>query len=271
MMDRGEGAGLTVAVVGHVALLGLLSASLLAPPNPEELKATPIEVSLATDIGMENAAPELSSEALAPKKSPEEAPVEPDSAPPEPVSEPEPKPVAKPQPAPPKPAPAPAAKPQPPQKPSTAAPARPNQPSRANVKPTGNLEGMDFGKSNNKTDSTSTKPPASATGAQMASYTSAILRQVQPCANRQVTPGPGAERIRVTVQLSLRPDGSLAADPQITAVDGDDEDNSRYVARVRDLARAVFKGCSPLTGLPADLYDVPRGWKTVRLRYKLPG
>lgn len=268
-MDRFEGTGLTVAVLGHVALLGFLSAAFLQESEAPKIEPTPIEVSLSDDIGLETTAPELSQEEMAAKLSPLDAPVEPETAPPEPEPEPQP---AKPQPTPPKPAPAPIAKPQPPQKPAPSKSSAQPQPNRP-VRPSGGLPdyAKELGQGNKPTTSNSTKPPASATGADVASYTAAILRQVQPCANRQVTPGPGAERIRVTVALQLNRDGSLGADPQITAVDGDDEDNRRYVPRVRDLARAVFKGCSPITGLPPALYDVPRGWKTVRLRYKLPG
>ncbi|MES2987476.1 MAG: cell envelope biogenesis protein TolA [Pseudomonadota bacterium] len=267
-MDRLEGTGLTVAVLGHAALLGFLSASFLDKDEPPKIEIAPIEVSLSDEIGLETTAPEISQEEMAAKLSPIDAPVEPDTAPPEPDPKPE---VAKPEPTPPKPAPVPDAKPQKPQKPTPAKPAA--QPSRQPAKPSGGLPdyAKELGQGNKPSESNSTKPPASATGADVASYTAAILRQVQPCANRQVTPGPGAERIRVTVTLKLNRDGSLASDPQITAVDGDDADNSRYVPRVRDLARAVFKGCSPITGLPAALYDVPRGWNTVRLRYKLPG
>ncbi len=52
---------------------------------------------------------------------------------------------------------------------------------------------------------------------------------------------------------------------------GVDGENERYVDRVDDLAIATFKGCSPLRGLPAELYDVPGGWSNFTLRYKLPG
>jgi hypothetical protein len=94
---------------------------------------------------------------------------------------------------------------------------------------------------------------------------------VQPCANRQVTPGPGAERIRVTINLKLNRDGTLKSRPTITGHAGVDDDNRRYVDRVDDLAIATFVGCSPLRGLPDDLYDVQNGWSNFSLRYKLPG
>ncbi|MGI4947684.1 MAG: hypothetical protein ACRYHC_03180, partial [Janthinobacterium lividum] len=87
----------------------------------------------------------------------------------------------------------------------------------------------------------------------------------------QVTPGPGAERIRVSINLKLNRDGSLAAAPRVVNHDGVDDDNRRYLDRVDDLGIAAFTGCSPLRGLPDDLYDVPGGWRNITLRYKLPG
>ncbi len=99
-MDRAEGAGLTVAVLGHVALFGILSVGFLATPNPLKLKPVPIEVALVDQVALESTSPNPTSEAPAPKLAPVEAPIEPDSAPPEPA--PNPQPIAKPQPAPPK-------------------------------------------------------------------------------------------------------------------------------------------------------------------------
>lgn len=100
---------------------------------------------------------------------------------------------------------------------------------------------------------------------------SAIARRVQPCAERQRSPGAGAEAIRVTLQLSLNRDGSLAAPPQIVASDGVDEGNRRYLARVEALATDAFTACTPIAGLPPALYDVRAGWRVIRLRFKLTG
>jgi hypothetical protein len=98
---------------------------------------------------------------------------------------------------------------------------------------------------------------------------SAIQRQVQPCANRQVNPGPGADQIRVVVNLRINRDGSLAGPPRIVGHTGVDDSNQRYVTRVDDAVRAIFAACSPLRGLPDELYDVPNGWKSFTLRYRL--
>lgn len=282
MISRSEGAALALAVAAHFALFKLLSLGLSAP-SPEALKPQPIEVSFADDVALESAAPVISSEAEAAKKSPVEAPVEPDTAPPEPVAEPQP--VAKPQPAPPKPVPAPAekpkpapaAKPAPPSKPAppvktaSAAPsANPRQQPRRDVRPTGNLEGLDLGRTNNRNNGPALTPPAATMSTQAAANIgSAIQRQVQPCADRQVNPGPGADQIRVIVNLRINRDGSLAGPVTIRGHEGVDDSNQRYVTRVDDAVRAIFAGCSPLRGLPDELYDVPRGWKSFTLRYRL--
>ncbi|TGX40167.1 cell envelope biogenesis protein TolA [Sphingomonas naasensis] len=279
-MTRSEAIGLAVAAIGHIGLFVFLSPAMA--PAPEKLVSTPIAVSFADDVALESSAPVISSEEEAAKKSPVEAPVEPDSAPPEPVSEPEP--AARPQPAPPKPAPAPAEKPKPapPSKPApatkpappakTAAAAPPSNPRsqpRRDVRPTGNLEGLDLGRTNNRNNGTASTPPAAMTGQAAADIGSAIQRQVQPCADRQVNPGPGADQIRVVVNLRINRDGSLAGAPRIVGHTGVDDTNQRYVTRVDDAVRAIFAGCSPLRGLPADLYDVPNGWKSFTLRYRL--
>jgi hypothetical protein len=76
----------------------------------------------------------------------------------------------------------------------------------------------------------------------------------------------------VTISLSLNRDGSLAARPTVSGDRGGvDDENRRYVDAVDRAAIATFMGCAPLRGLPIELYDVPRGWKTFKLRYKLPG
>lgn len=296
-MDRSERIGFGVSLVAHAAVFAALSLSLLKTPPQEPPKAIPIDISLADKVGPESAAPVVSHEELAAKKSPVEAPVEPEAAP---APAPQPQPLPKPQPQPPKPAPEPKPEPKPapsqpkpkpaekpepakPSKPSPAAKPQPQKPStapshsaatgseRRPVKPTGNLAGLDLGRSNNKTNSTAlNNPGAKASPEEVASYYGVIKRQIQPCANRQVTPGPGAERIRVLVRLHFNPDGSLAGDLEFTGVQGTDPGNERYVERMKDLARAVFKGCTPIRGLPANLYAVPNGWKSLPFSYNLP-
>jgi len=311
-VERSEKIGLGVAGAGHLILFGLLSIGFLATPNPAKFKQQPMEVSLAPEVAIEQAAPEIATDpaqSVAPEEGlPEDAaPPAPDQ--PAPAPEPEPRPApAPPEPAPPRPAPRPApapkpapvrpAKPKPapaaeraparpapkaPAKPArTAAPVRPAAATRGSgstqtataTKPRGSRLGADFlkGLSPEASNSRNPNPPATRIGARAAANIgSAIQRQIQPCANRQVTPGPGAERIRVAINLRINKDGSLAGRPTVRGHDGVDGENERYVARVDDLAIAAFVGCAPLTGLPPELYAVPGGWSNFTLRYKLPG
>ena len=114
--------------------------------------------------------------------------------------------------------------------------------------------------------------PAATTSFQTAmDIGSKIVQQVQPCANRQLKPGPGAERIRVVLHLKLNRDGSLIGEPEVVSYDGVDDGNRRYLDHVKNNAIAIFKGCAPIRGLPPELYDVPRGWSDFKIRYKLPG
>ncbi|KQN01057.1 MULTISPECIES: hypothetical protein [Sphingomonas] len=268
-----------------------------APPAPEEAEPEPQPDPVPPAPQPKPAPPKP---APKPQPAPEPKPQpKPKPAPPKPVAKPAPvpKPVVKPQPkaekAPPaKAAPAKsaptkaAAKPSatPAKTSSSASSAKPAKPSSTKgsgstaeakaSRPRGSRLGDNFlkGLSADPSPSKSEAPKAAKLGAQAAANIgSAILRQVQPCANRQVTPGPGAERIRVTINLKLNRDGTLKSRPTISGHAGVDDDNRRYVDRVDDLAIATFVGCSPLRGLPDDLYDVQNGWSNFSLRYKLPG
>lgn len=255
--------------------------------SQEELaaKKSPVEA----PVEPESAPPPAPDPQPQPKPQPKPQPPEPKPAPQPKPQPPQPKPAPAPKPQPPQPKPAPAEKAQPakpaqpskPAPPSKAAPAKASDSAsksattgseRRPAKPTGNLAGLDLGRSNNKTASTALNNPASkASAEEVASFRGLIARQIQPCANRQVTPGPGAERIRVLVRLNFNADGSLSGNPDITGVQGNDASNNRYVDRVKDLAIATFKGCTPIRGLPANLYAVPGGWKSLPFSYKLPG
>jgi hypothetical protein len=98
----------------------------------------------------------------------------------------------------------------------------------------------------------------------------AIRRQVQPCVDRQTIPY-GAEQIVTQISLRLNRDGSLAARPRVTGQTNADGDNARYAQRAADIAISAFSECSPLRGLPQELYNVPHGWSNFTLRYRLSG
>jgi len=103
----------------------------------------------------------------------------------------------------------------------------------------------------------------------MAGIQEAITRQIQPCADRQVDPGPGANEIVSVLNLKLNADGTLAATPTVVRQTGITDDNSRYARRVVDLGIAAFKGCAPLK-LPAEFYQTPSGgWNNINFRWKL--
>jgi hypothetical protein len=36
---------------------------------------------------------------------------------------------------------------------------------------------------------------------------------------------------------------------------------------MRDLALAVVRSCTPISGLPAEFYDVPGGWRQFTYRF----
>ena len=263
-----------------------------APPAPDEAEPEPQPDPVPPASQPKPAPPKP---APKPQPAPEPKPQpKPKPAPPKPVAKPAPvpKPVVKPQPKAEKAPPAKAAPTKAAAKPSatpaktssSASSAKPTKPSSTKgsgstaeakaSRPRGSRLGDNFlkGLSADPSPSKSEAPKAAKLGAQAAANIgSAILRQVQPCANRQVTPGPGAERIRVTINLKLNRDGTLKSRPTISGHAGVDDDNRRYVDRVDDLAIATFVGCSPLRGLPDDLYDVQNGWSNFSLRYKLPG
>lgn len=262
-----------------------------AAPEPAEEPAQ----SQAPEAGPpEDAPPPAPEEVAEPEPAPEPVPPAPQpkaAPPPRPVPKPAPKPpekkvapVTKPEPVktPPKPAAkAPSKKPAPAKpapvaaKPSTAKSTGKNPDAAAKPKPRGSRLGDDFlqGLSADPSKSTSQKPVAAKMSASAAaSIGSAIKRQVQPCADRQVNPGPGASEIVVTLRLRINRDGSLAGRPTIAgAPRGVTDGNERYVDAVNRNAINAFVGCAPLRGLPQELYDVPGGWNDFRMTYKLPG
>ena len=265
-MDRAEAAGLGASVVGHAALLAALTLSLFAatrvtPPSDA------IEVSFVDEIALRSASPEPSAEPPPPATAPDLGAVE--EAPPAPSSEP-----APPQPTPRQAAPAPEraapkaqTDPRDRRRPE-AARNRPGHESRAPRLGDLNLDNLGRDPSPSRSQAA---PAATMSAAALADIRSAITRQIQPCADRQIDPGLGANNIRVTVNLRLNRNGSLSARPRVVGTSGVNEGNVRYEDRVKDLAVAAFQGCSPLRGLPDELYQTPTGgWANINMTYKLP-
>lgn len=261
MLDRAELAGTGAAIAFHVALIAALSiglAKVVSPPEPQ-----PMEVELVDDVGLQAAAPTPTPPASQAPEMGEEPAIEPSPA----VS-------AQSLPAAPRIVPTPNAdaadrlkreiersKQQ-----SSAKPVPPKPAPRVS------RLGDDFLKGIKEAASAAPKPAAPAFSASaMASIQQAIRRQIQPCADRQVNPGPGANKIRVTLNLRLSRGGRLSRPPEVVRTTGVDDENARYEDRVKDLAVAAYVGCAPLAGLPPELYQTAQGgWSNINMTYRLP-
>ncbi|WP_300973001.1 cell envelope biogenesis protein TolA [Sphingomonas sp. LHG3406-1] len=281
-LDRGEAQGTGVALLLHVALVVALTTSLATMPKVPEPPAVEVEFVDSDEVALTAAAPTPATpppaaEAPAPADQ-APAPPEPQPAPaltpppPQPIVRPTPAPVARPlpnRPAPPQARPAPARARPAPARPAPAqarpAPARPAPPRQSRL-------GDDFLRGIPNPDLDLSPRPARQgaaifSAAAKASVDSAIKRQIQPCANRQPTLGPGADRIRVTVNLRLDRAGRLSRPPSLVRTSGVDDDNQRFEDLAYDQAVAVFRACSPLR-LPAELYSTPQGgWGNINLTY----
>ena len=284
-MDRAEAKGFGVALAGHGALLAALSLGLATAHQPP-IMSDPMEVSIVDEVALTSAVPEPAVEppaatiapVLGPPEEPAPAPViEPVPAPPLPKpieAKPEPRPEPKAKPAPAKPAPP---KPAPPKAQPKPAPAKAKADAGSGKaeQARGSRLGKDFlkGLGSDPTPTKAQQPTGAVMSAiAMSGIVAAIKRQVQPCADRQVNPGPGANEIEVKINLRLNRDGSLAARPRVVSTSGVNDSNSRYEKRVTDLAIAAFTGCAPLRDLPEELYQTAKGgWSNFNMNYKLPG
>jgi len=231
--------------------------------------------------------------APAPEPKAQPKPTPPKPTPPKPEPKPEPKPVpVKPEPkpkpekprpekpAPEKPAPEKPAKAAP-EKPSKAAPAKPSkatglssdflkdlpQDKPGPAKPKGSRLGSDFlkGLSPDKSPGKASAPHASAVSARsMSGLVGLIAARVKPCYN---PPAGGADAGSITTTLSIRMnrDGTVAS---VTpgAQSGVNGSNSAYAKQMADAARRAVLRCSPITGLPPELYD--GGWDDFDFRFK---
>jgi outer membrane biosynthesis protein TonB len=213
-----------------------------------------------------------------PQPTPKPAPVKPEPKPkPEKPKPEKPKPE---KPAPEKPAPEKPSKAAP-EKPTKAAPAKPTkstglssdllkdlpQDKPGTGKPKGSRLGSDFlkGLSPDKSPGKATAPHASAVSARsMSGLVGLIAARVKPCYN---PPAGGADAGSITTTLSIRmnKDGTVAS---VTpgAQSGVNGSNSAYAKQMADAARRAVLRCSPITGLPPELYD--GGWDDFDFRFK---
>ena len=244
-LDRAEWTGTGAALLFHVALIGAMSMSLASVDSTPESPA--MEVEFIEDVGQTAAAPQAIAVPPPPSQAPEIGEAEPVEAPP----------VARPTPTP-----APVVKPAPPK------PATPSRPA-----PRVSRIGDDFLKGIGEAPSRSNAPPrpaaATFSATARASVGQAILRQVQPCADRQPYIGEGANQVRLRVNLKLARSGRLTRPPTVLGMSGDPDLRAKYGDLLEDQVRRIFAECTPLR-LPAELYDTPDGgWNDFTFTYRV--
>jgi len=151
------------------------------------------------------------------------------------------------------------------------APAKPVVP--AKPAPRVSRIGDDFLKGIGEAPSKSNAPPRAAaptfSAQARASVGQAILRQVQPCADRQPYIGEGANQVRLTINLKLARNGRLIRPPVVLHTAGDPDLRAKYGDLLEDQVRRIFADCTPLR-LPAELYDTPDGgWNDFTFTYRV--
>lgn len=290
-MDRTDGRGLTVAIVGHLILFAVLTLSIAHRVPPVRPPVETMDVQLVDEVGLKSAAPQPATEAPQQMQAPdagaptEAPPPTPAPTPPTPVPAP-----ARPQPTPPAPAPLPTpAKPAPP-KPKTkpAPPAKPQPTAKPitdilkDVQSTARAEkrGSDAqAKADqaaaakvgsllkgvlNASQGKGEKARASVSGAAMNGLAAAIKRQVQPCYELGGLGGTPAMQIVTTLRLRYNKDGSVAGTPQVVDQTGVNAGNRAYAQQIADVARRAVLRCAPVR-LPAELYE--GGWDDLDFRF----
>ena len=298
-MERSERLGLSVAVVGHVALFAALSLG-IASRSELQMPTEPLTVTLTDEVGLVSQSPSPNTEAAtatAPEIAPEiekAAPApEPEPTPAPPVKRPEPPaPKAIERPAPPKPKaaerprPAPVPKPArstppPPAKPAPKAAERPKpaapadtserrRPDRPAAKPATHAPrapriGKDFleGVTDKPSTSRSQTPPAAAAGpAVVASLQRELLRQVKP---HWVPPtGADAELLRTKVVVRLDEQGNIVGTPSAVTT-GVNASNRAQEGQHKERAIAAVRRAAPFK-FPAQYYSE---WQTIEPTFYL--
>jgi outer membrane biosynthesis protein TonB len=253
-MDRAELAGTGAALAFHAALIAALTLSLA------QVKVTPeppsMEVEFVEDVGLEAAAPTSIATPPPASQAPETGEAPPDQPAPAPL------PAA----TQPRIAPIPAPTP----RPAPKAQAKPAQPKPA---PRVSRIGDDFLKgiadSPSKNDAPAKPSAATFSATARANIGQAILRQVQPCADRQPFIGEDANQVRLTINLKLARSGRLIRPPTVIRTSGDPDLRAKYGDLLVDQVRRIFAQCTPLR-LPAELYDTPTGgWNDFTFTYRV--
>ena len=252
-----EGRGIAIAVAAHVLIIGLLSVQWTA--GDRRFDNPPMEVDLIAETAVQSTAPVISETPPAARLGEEDAT---DIAAPEPVPTPPlPEPVVRPTPAP---TPKQVARPkqvQPKQPPAAqkaqpkAAPKAPpakNRPAR----PTGRLDGIAEGLSKSQPKSPPSRgAPAKATAAEVKRVAElAVNREIQPFWGRNAPKGYEVEELRLTMEIRLRPNGSLIDIRQIGDLSGKTDSNAPQQQRFIEQARKSIIQAAPFD-IPATDFD----------------
>lgn len=244
-LRREERIGLAVAGGLHLALV---IAFLIQPDSREDIEPVQrMTVNLASEVGLEAAAPEPVAEsraAIAPVLSEESVPA-PESQPlPRPRLE---RPLAASTPAP----------------VDTRPRRRPDPATTAKPRSGGSVIGVNFlAGMGDSTKTSETRAPAAALGASArASLLQGIVREVKP--HWQPPSGPDVDRLVSKVRFRLNPDGSLAGRPTLIDQRGETASNRAQAGRHAEQAIRAVQLAAPFD-LPEQHYAA---WKTVTLDF----
>lgn len=259
-MKRSEIIGLGLATIGHAALFGVLSLTVLAPP--EEIKRSePIAVTLADEIALVDTSP-IPDAKPATSVAPEVGEIVP---PPEEIVEPEI--IEEAIETPPQPSPAkteakaskapvktkPKTKPAPKSKPK---PTNRSDRRRPDQRKTGSRLGNNFldGVSDEESVSTNKTPPAARAGPRVqASLQREITRKLKP--KWRAPTGADAELLITTVNWRLDKSGNVVGQPRCTDQGGKTASNRPQQDLHCERAIRAVLDAQPFNSLPAEYYD----------------
>jgi len=260
-LQNEEKLGLAAAVILHGALVAVLL--LQAVRSDVSVFPDRINVSLATNVGLEAAAPDPVDESrasVAPTLDANPAPA-PETAQPQPSTRVQPAPLKPPA----KTATNPAALSRDRSRPDRAPPQQTANAQRPSTKAGGGSRiGDDFldGKGSSANTSETRAPAQTVGAAEIASLRSAVGRQVKIKWQGRVPNGPDAEKLVTRVRFRLNPDGTLAGEPELVgATAGVTDLNRNQVARHREEAIKAIK----LVGKFNIPFPVPAGQNTFTL------
>jgi len=253
---------LGIAAVGHLALFGVLSVSVLNESN-DRFKHKPIEVSLADTVALEAAAPVTSpvppTTSLAP-----EVGLPDDTTPTPDVPEPEPeKPISADKPKPkPKAAVKPIKKPEPKKTEKKPKKKPVKKPQKKTAKAKGSRLSDDIVSGLTDSPSLSRANRASsdkASPAVVASLQQEVTRQLKPHWQRLAPTGADADRLNSKLVFRLNESGGLIGTPQILGTSGRTASNAPQVSLHGERAIAAIRRASPFK-LPKKYYSE---WKEI--------